>query len=290
MFERLKKRLKLLPIILAAAVVGFGGWQVYKNVAVSDSEIVKSAIEAFGSASTVHADMEITIDVPEKDDLPATSTKITAASDIGLVDNSQNTHMTFGLSGVTAEIEMISIKADELYLKMPFLYPDWLQLDAETLAQETGLPLDPKYNDYAAQTKGYLKSLDLSSLKKVGEELIDEKRVIHYKVNLNKDSFENYLKELSGDEKLIEGFKNSQMEADLWINRKENQVVQMEIKVRDFDVNEPLTNESLGKANMTIKVKYSKYNQTLDIKRPEGEIISYEDLQNEKLPFIPEAR
>ncbi|OGM05683.1 hypothetical protein A2125_00155 [Candidatus Woesebacteria bacterium GWB1_43_5] len=283
------RKVKIVIILLAVGSVALGSFRIYKNISVSGAEIITSAVDSFVAASAVHADMEIVINVPEKDEASATTTKIKAVSDVNLAENSQNTHMVFEISGVSAEMDVISINNKEFYVKMPFLFSDWVKIGENELAQSENLPLDIKSQDYAAQTKAYLVSLDLNSLKKVGDENMDGKSVIHYKSDVNKTDFENYLKELSGNEALLDGFRNSQMEADLWVNRRENQIVRMEINVRDFEVKEPLTNEPLGKTNMTVNVKYSKFNQTVSVVKPEGKIISYQELFDQQGPFLPEV-
>lgn len=272
---------KLLVIFLLIIGIGFGGYKAYDSFYLSPEKIVARASESISQLKTVHADMDITTNMRVTNEQGASvtqQTKITGLSDLDLQDKTQKTHMTIQVGNNSLEMDMILLKDGEMYMKMPILGKGWISVNTKTFKEQGSLPIDPQSNDYISQSLGFLKSVKPGSIVKLEDEVVDGVKTSRYRVDISTVQYLEYLRQLTGNNDLAEAFKDANVKSDLWVDKKTNYVVKMESDIKNFKVLDPKTKNTLGSVDMVMRINYSKYNQPVNIGKPEGEIVSYEEL------------
>ncbi len=265
---------KLLVLLIALALIGFVIYQSKNQVLISSEKIVKQSVENFTQQNTVHGDIDVsmTLHVPSSKDMES---KIFATSDIDLKDNSQKTNLNIGVNGLSIQAEVIVLKMQDMYMKMHFLGPNWYYMNMNQLKEDMDLPLDFQSNDYATQVTAFLKSFDEKSVTQVGEEEINGIRTTHYILNIDREKFIAYMQDITKGSTFADAFKDSTIKTEVWIDKKTNHLIQTVSNIENFQVTNPQNKQNLGTADMVIKIKYSKYNEPVEIKKPEGEIIPF---------------
>lgn len=272
---------KLLVILLLIAGLGFGGYYAYNNYYLSPEKVLARSSEQFLKLQTVHADMDIstTVRATDKNGVAVTQeSKISGISDLNLPDKTQKTHMAITAAGNTLEMDMILLKNGEMYMKMPILGQDWLSINTQTLKEQGNLPVDPQSNDYVIQSLGFLKSANKGSIIKLEDEVVDSIKTTHLRVDVSTPQYLEYIKQLPNSSSLADSFKNASIKTDMWIDKKTNYVVKMESTIKNLSLMDKKTNTPIGSADTMMKINYSKYNQPVNISKPEGNIVSFEEL------------
>lgn len=273
---------KLLVLLAILAVLGFGGYTAYNKYYQSPEKVLLRASQQFDQLKTVHADMDITnnMRLTSQQGLPVNQeSKITGISDINIPDKTQKTHMNISVGGRSLEMDMILLQGGEMYIKMPLLGgEEWLSLNTKTLKEQGSLPIDPQSNDYVSQSLGFLKSLDPGSILKLEDETIDGVKTSRYRVDISTTKYLEYLRSLENGAQMTDSFQDASMKTDLWIDKKSNYIVKMESNVKNLKLIDPKSKSPLGTADMVMKINYSKHNQPVSILKPEGSIVSYEEL------------
>lgn len=267
------KYLKFLPILLILLVVGFVGFRIFQNLSANPQQTLVAASKNFSELDYVHIEGSI--------DTFVEGTKlldIKGSFDVNFKDNLQKVRMNFGASGVTAEMDMILL-TDDFYFKAPFLHPDWIHSEVDTLLSQGSLPYDPREFDFVDQFRAFTQSFDQETAESLGDEEVDGKRASHYKVKINKVEFEKYLEDnFENGGRYFETYKDADITSELWIDRSNNQILRMLIRFKGLELIEPTDGSSLGSADTTADMKFSKFNERVDINKPEGKIVEYEDV------------
>jgi hypothetical protein len=275
-------RVKLLVIFLLIIGLGLGSYYAYTYYFPSPEKVLLRASEQFSQLKTVHADMDILttmhVNNPQTGAEVSQESKISGFSDMNIQDKTQKMHMSMSSGGNTLDIDMILLTGGQMYMKMPILGQNWISINTSTLKKQGNLPIDPQSNDYVTQSMGFLKSVDKNSIIKLEDEVLDGIKTSHYRVDISTPQYLEYLRQLSDDGSLANSFKDATIKTDLWIDQKTNYIVKMESVVKNLELINKNTNTSMGTSDTTFNMSYSRYNQSIIIGKPEGNIVSYEDL------------
>lgn len=266
----------LAPIfILLLAGGGYFGYQYYFQ---SPEKILVKATQQFSNLKTVHAEMEVSGTTRLTQNNTTLSSKISGFTDINIPDKTQKMHMTVNSNGQSFDMDIILLKAGEMYMKMPALGQIWISLNTKTLKDQGRLPIDPQSNDYVTQSIGFLKSVDKGSIVKLEDETVDGIKANKFRVDISTPKYLEFLKAQNVNQSFIDSTKDATIKSTIWIAKGSSNVIAVETEVKNVKVYTPGTTNYLGSADSTVEVNYSRYNQTTDVSKPTGEIVSYEDL------------
>lgn len=264
---------RLLILILLVASLAGGGYFVTKTFLQSPDQILITASEKFTKLKTVHAEMDITPTnsmCTEKQEC-----KITGLSDVNIQDRTQKMHMTTSIGGTKTDLDVVLLKDGELYIKVPVLSSDWIHLNTQVLKEEGDLPFDSQSNDFVGQSLGFLKSVDKKSVIKLEDETVDGIKTTHLRLDVSTPQYVEYLQKVSTSSALAKSFKDASAKTDVWINKSTGYIMKMESTVKNLNSMDSLGRSS-GSTDMVMKITYSKYDQSVDISKPEGTIIEYD--------------
>lgn len=275
----LKNKIFLLVVLALVLVVAA---MSYKKVFVNDKELLSKTVNSFESLKYVKADMDIEMIVKQdgKDDI---TTAVTGLASVDMVKNSQKTNMNVDISGVSLSIEMIILENKSLYLKMPFLNPNWILFDMEKLAETEDLPVNLRTNDYAAQAKAFLSALKLDTANRVGTEKVMDQNTVMYEVEIDKDKFIKNMEGSVRDDSLKKAFEGTEISSTIWVNPTTFKVVKMATRVKGMAIGQGI----LGSADMTITATYSDFDKEVVIQAPTETIVTYEELAKTNPTLIP---
>ncbi len=280
---------RIIILLLLFGGLVFGSYYGYNKYYLSPVRVLAKASEQTVKLQTVHADMDISVTAhaTDKNGTPVTQdSKVTGFSDLNLPDKTQKAHMTIAAAGHSLDIDMVLLKGGVMYMKMPIIGQDWISINTQTLKDQGNLPVDPQSNDYATQSLGFLKSLNKDSIIKLDDEEVDGIKSAHFRVDVSTPQYLEYIKQLPNSSSLLDEFKNATVKTDVWMDKKTNYVVKMESTMKNLTLTDKKTGSSIGSADGVVKITYSKFNQPVDISKPEGNIITYEDLLKKLIPQI----
>lgn len=279
----LPKILIVAVLVVLIAVLGGGGYYFY-NLSASPEKVLVKASEKFTKLKTVHADINISSTTYITDDqgLPTTTTsKITGFGDLNLTDKTQKMHLDLSASGNTFGMDTVLLTGGQIYMRLPILTEDWISINTQTLEDQGSLPIDPQSNDYVTQSLGFLKSANNSSIIKLQDEAVDGINTTHVRVDVSTPQYIAYLKQISNSSSLSDSFKDANVKTEIWIDKKTNYIIKMNSVVKNLTLLDPKTGGRLGSSDSTIDIKYSRFDQAVDISKPSGTTVNFEDLLNE---------
>lgn len=264
---------RLLILILVIGSLAGGGYFATKTFLQSPDQILITASEKFAKLKTVHAEMDIT---PTSSICTAKQEcKITGLSDVNIPERTQKTHMTTSIGGSKTDLDFVLLKEGELYIKVLVLSQDWIHLNTQTLKDQGNLPFDPESNDFVSQSLGFLKAIDKKSVVKLEDEIVDGIKTIHLRLDINTSEYMQFLEKISTGSALAKSFKDAAVKTDVWINKSTGYIVKMESSAKNLNLLDN-SGKSSGSSDMVMKITYSKFDQSVDIGKPEGTIIEYD--------------
>lgn len=267
----------LLLIILLILGASFGGYTVYNQYFMSPSKNLIRASEKFTKLKSVHAEGEMNISVSEyseeKKSNEQFNIKMDFFGDFDVKNNNQKLHMKQSIDlkndqKYTIESDLVMLGGKTQYMKSAMFGDKWLKVDLEKKNATESAELSS--NDFLAQSKGVFDSFDKNSILKLEDEVIDGIKTTHYRIDVSTDKYIEALKKSTKDEKQVESFKDAAIKTDMWIDIKTNNIVRMKLEVKNFK-----SQETSGDMNMVFN--YSKFDQPVNIGKPDGEVVDYEE-------------
>ncbi len=184
-------------------------------------------------------------------------------------------HGKMAIPGVGQEIEfdLIFLSFDEMYMKSALFGNNWLSITDE------GDNAQLQQEDYIKQSQAFIKSLNKDSVVKLEDEVVEGQRVSHYRLDISTDKFLEVYKDQKNYEQMKETFKNATLKTDMWVGKKNENIIKMVVNIGGAQLYDPKQKQSLGYMDAIVTIKYSNFNQPVTVEKPEGKIYSTEELQ-----------
>ncbi len=242
------------------------------------SELDQS-IEKFKNLKTFHSDfdVELTMDIPNPDVPDQTLRQkghIQGVIDSNKEEKTQNTQVLLRLGGQAFQMHVISLKEGKVFLQSPLLSSgQWFETSIDQLRSQGLTQFNPQSFDYSTQGIGFLNAIKKETVKKVGEEKLGEVETEKYTADIDNQVFAEQMKAIN--QAMADGYHDSTITSTIWVGKDSRDIIRTDILAKNLKTKSSLrTGEELsGTTDASMKINYSQFNEPLEIKKPETQIL-----------------